>query len=72
MIQFITRNNERDHDSTPSMSLAIDSSEVQEIVLSPTITDLTRGSIIACASGVGAGLKLVQRKLDNLDHTKSY
>ena len=54
------------------MYLAIGVNETQESILNPTVTDLTRGAIIACTDGSGARLKLVQRKRDNLGSINSH
>lgn len=68
MIQFRKRNN----GTKASMYFAIDVNETQESILNPTMTDMARGAIIACVGGVGARLKLAQRKLDNLGYINSH
>ena len=55
----------------PSSYLGIDVSDVQMSVIQPSEEELTQGRIMKETVGTGAKLKLVKRKLDNLEYIKS-
>jgi hypothetical protein len=52
--------------------LDLGSSKEQVQVFAPGEKDLSKSSIMSCALGDGANMKLAMRKLDNLGYIKSY
>ena len=55
----------------PSLYLGVDVSKLQMSVIQPTEEELTQGRIMRDTVGMGAQLKLVKSKLDNLGYIKS-
>ena len=58
--------------SKPSPYLGIYVSDLQQGLIQPTEEELTQGRIMRESVGMGAKLKLVKRKLDNLGYIKSH
>jgi len=55
-------------ETLPSARLAIDVDATQKSILKPSMKDFLQKSIINCASGDGARLKLSKRKLISLSY----
>ena len=68
MIKF-RKTHGTENSTSPSMYLAIDVNATHASFLNPRITDLNQRSIIECAGGDGARMKLAKRRLDNLGST---